>query len=31
LGVLPPDLTLDLALDWELNSDEDMDPSLAMS
>jgi hypothetical protein len=30
LGVLPPDLALDLALDWELNSDEDMDPSLAI-
>jgi hypothetical protein len=26
LGVLPPDL----ALDWELDSDEDMDPSLAI-
>jgi len=27
LGVLPPDL----ALDWELDSNEDMDPSLAIS
>jgi len=26
LGVLPPDL----ALDWELESDEDMDPSLTI-
>jgi hypothetical protein len=26
LGVLPPKLTLD----WDLNSDEDMDPSLAI-
>jgi hypothetical protein len=26
LGVLPPDL----ALDWELESDKDMDPSLAI-
>jgi hypothetical protein len=26
LGVLPPEL----ALDWELDSDEDMDPSLAI-